>query len=934
MQKYNWIFLNIILLVLFILVLFPLPGICSSVGNKIFLKEGGNLNGTSINPSNPTLTVNRGESITGILKVQAIYSGPSNNVVPFGYTSSWGFHSSSYVTVKSDLPVGTLIYNISINLNAPRISGIYYLIFASRPEMNLGWIMSQTNWTTGNKHWNDGKDIANLTESKLQSSISTGYLYLDMLERSTYKTTTYGIAYIKLIVIDAKIQNSGTIKLISNPSGASVFLDNSFKGVSPITLKDITIGKHIIKIIKTGYKVVEEEATVSSNKTTEILVNLTSLAISNGKIKVTSNPSSAKVFLDVGKYIGKTPLIIGEILPGKHKVTLELDNGKKSEAEVDVIAGKVIDLSFTFPGKIKVTSVPSLTKVFLDEGRYMGKTPLTINGILPGKHKVTLVLTNYEKYAQEVEVIADKVINVSAVLVSTSVKPKPPLVGKLVLNSTPSYAQVYLNGIYKGITITPLAIDKLSYGTYNLKLTKAGYEDWAKEIIIYSDKTTEIHAELKPESGSIYISSSPSGATIYLDGIYKSTTTKTIDNIPSGSHTIKITKTGYEDVTRDIKVIAGKTTTLSVDLERILATIEVFSTPSGAKIYLDNIYKGTTPLTLDKLGFGSNHLKLTKAGYQDWTKDIVVSSAKTIEVHAELKPEPGSISISSSPSGATIYLDGKEKGHTPNTINDISLGSHTIKITRTGCEDVTKYVKVTTGKTTSVSVDLAPIFATIEVSSIPYGAQVYLDDAYKGTTPLTINQVTFGKHQIKVTKAFYLTQTIDIDITSSEPQSFEVSLLSVYPFFLLALILPALAIIYYLFILPIKRKKKKERKEGEKETIEDLPPIQKEDSQEEIREQLPDEPISDDPITWEYREIQEKMEEQANIRTLLSQTKEKIKKAISLAQLNNKTFQLSSLQAISSDLDTLSQQFEYGKLSCEDTQKELLKITERLKNIN
>lgn len=135
-----------------------------SVSNKIFLESGGNLNGTSINPSNPVLTVNTGESITGILNVQATYSGTPGNVVPFGYTPSWGSHSSSYVTVKSDLPVGTSTYNVSIDLNAPPTSGTYFLIFATNAEMNLGWTMSQTNWTTGTMSWNDGNDIADLTE--------------------------------------------------------------------------------------------------------------------------------------------------------------------------------------------------------------------------------------------------------------------------------------------------------------------------------------------------------------------------------------------------------------------------------------------------------------------------------------------------------------------------------------------------------------------------------------------------------------------------------------------------------------------------------------------------------------------------------------------------------------------------------------------------
>lgn len=200
----------------------------SSVSNKIFLQSGGTLNGTSINPSNPVLTVNTGESITGILNVQATYSGTPGNIVPFGYTPSWGSHSSSYVTVKSDLPVGTTTYNASIDLNAPSTSGTYFLIFASNCEMNLGWTMSRTNWTTGSYSWNDGKDIADLTESNLDDSLSTGYLYLDMLEGSTYKTTTYGIAYVKIIVTEEEEESGIVYRALC--VGIADYINNEYIG--------------------------------------------------------------------------------------------------------------------------------------------------------------------------------------------------------------------------------------------------------------------------------------------------------------------------------------------------------------------------------------------------------------------------------------------------------------------------------------------------------------------------------------------------------------------------------------------------------------------------------------------------------------------------------------------------------------------------------
>ena len=73
-------------------------------------------------------------------------------------------------------------------------------------------------------------------------------------------------------------------------------------------------------------------------------------------------------------------------------------------------------------GVINLTSTPSGAKVFLDAGQYMGKTPLTIDKVSLGKHKVTLVLVDYEKYVQEVDVIARKVVDVSATLVATRIQ--------------------------------------------------------------------------------------------------------------------------------------------------------------------------------------------------------------------------------------------------------------------------------------------------------------------------------------------------------------------------------------------------------------------------------------------------------------------------------------------------------------------------------
>ncbi|HIH69644.1 PEGA domain-containing protein [Methermicoccus shengliensis] len=70
-------------------------------------------------------------------------------------------------------------------------------------------------------------------------------------------------------------------------------------------------------------------------------------------------------------------------------------------------------------------------------------------------------------------------------------------------------------------------------------------------------------------TGSIYVSSSPSGASIYIDGIYQGTTPKTISNLNAGMYTLRLSKDGYEEHTERVIVEAGRTATVSVSLSPI-----------------------------------------------------------------------------------------------------------------------------------------------------------------------------------------------------------------------------------------------------------------------------------------------------------------------------------------------------------------------------
>jgi hypothetical protein len=158
--------------------------------------------------------------------------------------------------------------------------------------------------------------------------------------------------------------------------------------------------------------------------------------------------------------------------------------------------------------------------------------------------------------------------------------------------------------------------------------------------------------------------------------------------------------------------------------------LSLTSTPSGADIAIDGRPIGEkTPHTAPLMP-GPHTIKLTLVGYQDWEERAQVTGGSTTNVHATLIPPPtltGFLSVTSSPAGADIAIDGRPIGEkTPNTM-PIDPGSHTIKLTLSDYQDWTGSAHVTGGSTTNVHATLIPtptITGFLSVTSSPSGADI------------------------------------------------------------------------------------------------------------------------------------------------------------------------------------------------------------------
>jgi len=157
-------------------------------------------------------------------------------------------------------------------------------------------------------------------------------------------------------------------------------------------------------------------------------------------------------------------------------------------------------------------------------------------------------------------------------------------------------------------------------------------------------------------------------------------------------------------------------------------SISVESSPAGANIYIDNAYKGLSPATFTGIPNGVHIVLIRVDGYNDWTKSVTVtgdapslsadlsqkSAAPLNSVTPAFSPEPdrtttaqgaspakgfGSLSVTTTPPGALVYVDGTMRGVTPATIPMLSEGPHSVTLIMDGYQDLKTTITINDGTT-------------------------------------------------------------------------------------------------------------------------------------------------------------------------------------------------------------------------------------------
>jgi serine/threonine protein kinase len=279
------------------------------------------------------------------------------------------------------------------------------------------------------------------------------------------------------------------------------------------------------------------------------------------------------------------------------------------------------------------------------------------------------------------------------------------------------------------------------------------------------------------KKASVQVESTPPGALIYVNGESQGKTPAFLQ-LPLGKHLVRLTLSGFQDREVPLELTETKQYPVSVVMQHAPpprakpGILKVESTPPGAGVYVDGERRGSAPGTME-LPPGAHQIRLVLTGYADYSIQIHLTEASEYPLKAELIPEPpkptgvATLSVTSEPPGAELYLDGRLKGKTPQQL-EAPVGWHQLRLVLEGYGEKEEHIQLSEPRLYPLRIELKPQInrPVLLVDSDPSGATVYINDQYKGKVPLRL-RLPPGKYMVRMTLSGYEDWNSQVDVGES-----------------------------------------------------------------------------------------------------------------------------------------------------------------------
>lgn len=293
------------------------------------------------------------------------------------------------------------------------------------------------------------------------------------------------------------------------------------------------------------------------------------------------------------------------------------------------------------PGRLAVETVAG-AEIRVDD-QVIGHAPLAAFALPPGEHRVEVTAERRRPFAATVEIPGSG-------STTTLEAPLEPLWAAIEFSSQPSGAALRIGGEARGKT--PVNVELLA-GSHAFELVLAGHKPYRGSVEVVAGEGATVTARLQPADGNLVLSSEPSAASVTVDSAFRGQTPLDLQLEPDRPHRLEITKAGHEPATREVRLAAGESEELLVELPQRRGEVRIIATPEDAELLVDGEARGPAQQVLD-LPAVPHQLEIRKDGYEPFRTTVhpLPAFPQVLEVSLTARDQPAG--APSSPSARTL----------------------------------------------------------------------------------------------------------------------------------------------------------------------------------------------------------------------------------------------------------------------------------------
>lgn len=223
-----------------------------------------------------------------------------------------------------------------------------------------------------------------------------------------------------------------------------------------------------------------------------------------------------------------------------------------------------------------------------------------------------------------------------------------------------------------------------------------------------------------------------------------------------GSYSLKVTAEGYYPFEGSLKVDTADVQNRSVNLIPLPGTLKIETQPSGARVLIDGVEAGFTPLTLENIAAGEVPLNLSIDRYLAFDDVITIEGRGIAQRYSkDLVPGWARVFVDAVPERVEFLLD-EEPVKEAGDVIEVMAGSRQLTVTAPGY--VSQTIEVNAIANTDLDLGTIKLIAAegiLRLTSQPSGASVTRDGLFVGTTPVDVTMSPSVNHQIILRRAGY-----------------------------------------------------------------------------------------------------------------------------------------------------------------------------------